>query len=130
MERKLRQIRLSLSRAEWQTIVQELDSLPETAECCGRAIDSLRSRLASATRGPDEMVVLAQTSLAWSPLILGICLHLSYRTTLLPTAQRLRSQMEVQVRRIESPVHLDNPRESQRWRPIPPDDWRERIDQN
>lgn len=130
VERRSRPIRLSLSRAEWETIVNALDTQPETAECCGKAIDALRSHLSSVVGEPDEIVAIAQTSTAWSALILGICLHLTHETTLLPMAKRLRSQLEVQVRRIESPVHLEDPVNIQQWHPISADDCRERIDRN
>ncbi|GEM_PF-7114732 len=130
MKVKQRQIHLSLSLAEWETVIRELDSLPETATACGRAIDTLRGYLHRVDCGPDELVVLSQTSLAWSPVILGVCLHLSYKLTLLPMAQRLRSQMEVQVRRIESPVQLEDPAEVRHWQPLPMDDWQDRVDPN
>ncbi|MGI5836482.1 MAG: hypothetical protein ACOX87_08315 [Chloroflexota bacterium] len=130
MERRARQIQLSLSRAEWETILNELDTQPETAECCAVAIDALRSHLSSVVAEPDDVVSLTQTSVAWSTLILGICLHLTHVTTLLPLAKRLRSQLEVQIRRIESPVYLENPADAQQWQPLTADDCWERIDRN
>lgn len=130
VERRARQIRLSLTRAEWDAILNELDTQPETAECCADAIDSLRSHLSSVACEPDEMVSFEQTSIAWSTLILGICLHLTHVTTLLPLAKRLRSQLEVQIRRIESPVYLESPAHIQQWQPLTADDCWERIDRN
>ena len=131
MERRARQIQLSLLRAEWETILNELDTQPETAECCAVAIDALRSHLSSVVAEPDDVVSLTQTSVAWSTLILGICLHLTHVTTLLHSGQATAEPTGGADQAYREPGLLGKaPADAQAVAASTADDCWERIDRN
>jgi hypothetical protein len=89
--------------------------MPEVAETCAPAIRELRSQLAATERDADELVTVSQPPLSWSPLIIGLAMHVLTHPTLLGTAEHLRGQMVAQARRIESPMRTDYPAQFKRW---------------
>ncbi len=113
MRRRL--IYLTLARAEWDDLARELSSLPQTSESCGSAIAALEDSLAGAESDPDQLVTLAQPSIQWSPLIFALSLHVLYSPSLLPIAERLRNQMEMQAKGIEGAVYPDEEGEGLQW---------------
>ncbi len=116
-----RMVHLTLARGEWYLIAQELGRLAETAESCGPAIATLEVRLSESEGYPDELLTIAQPPLGWSPLIFGLSLHVLRTPILLPIAEHLRNQMEMQVKRIEGAVRLEDPTELRRWQEAPLD---------
>src|SRR5450756_97326 len=58
---------LTLARLEWDAIVRELESAPETAEISRPATAALRAALGSHASDPEAMVTIAQPPLSWSP---------------------------------------------------------------
>lgn len=120
-----RQVRLTLGRGEWYLIVRQLATLPQTAEICKLAIATLQVQLGETEGNPSQMLTISQPPLNWSPLIFGLSLHVLLTPTLLPLAERLRSQMEMQTKRIEGAVRMEDPSEADLWEKAPVDDWRE-----
>ncbi len=114
-----RTIHLTLAWGEWYLIAQELGWLPQTAESCAPAIAALQARLAETEGYPDELFTIGQPPLNWSPLVFALSLHVLHDSTLLPVAERLRNQMEMQTRRIEGAVRPEDPAELRRWAKAP-----------
>ena len=94
-----RQTMLTLARLEWDSIVHELESSPETSEISTPAVAALRRQLEGRTSDPEEMVTISQPPLSWSPLIMALSLSVLCKPDLLAVAERLRDQMTMQVRR-------------------------------
>jgi len=107
---------LTLARLEWDAIVRELESAPETAEISRPATAALRAALGSHASDPEAMVTIAQPPLSWSPIIAALALNVLCKPALLPMAERLRDQMAMQARRgPDGWADVDGSTELRRW---------------
>ena len=121
---------LTLTRQEWEDLVASLAELSEVAWSCGPALVSLRAQLDRAGSAPHDVVTISQPPLSWSPLVMGLALHVLARPTLLPLAERLRDQMAAQAKRIEASVQPDHSANVRRWPGVPSDHLRGRVAPN
>jgi hypothetical protein len=111
-----RQTMLTLARLEWEAIVHELESTPETAKISAQGVSSLRAHLEMCTADPGEMVSIAQPPLNWSPLIMAISVNVLCKPDLLPMAERLRDQMAVQAKKgTDGLANVESSTEMRRW---------------
>ena len=112
---KRRMCHLTLARQEWDELANALENLPEVANTCRPQIEWLRQQVDDSTVGADELLALAQPPLSWSPLVIGLAIHVLTKPTLLQLAERLRSQMMAQAKRLESAVEVADPERMRRW---------------
>ncbi len=100
-------IRLTLSRLEWEEIARELAAWPESAAVSASVVRDLQARLEASRCRPDELITFSQSALSWAPLILALALQVRRDQTLLPVAEHLQSQIQMQVKRFEGPVRVE-----------------------
>lgn len=111
-----RQTMLTLARLEWDSIVHELESSPQTSEISTPAVAALRRQLEGRTSDPEEMVTISQPPLSWSPLIMALSLSVLCKPDLLTVAERLRDQMAMQARRgTDGLADVSETTEMRRW---------------
>jgi hypothetical protein len=127
---KRRLCHLTLARQEWADLLDALDAMPEVADTCRPSIEWLREQIAASSQAADELLTVAQPPLAWSPLVIGLAMHVLTRPNLLDLAERLRVQMMAQAKRLESPVSMDYPEQMRRWPAASSDGLGQRIGLN
>ena len=110
---------LSLARREWAELVGGLAALPDVAQTCAAGVSVIQQALARSHAKPDELVLVAQSPLQWSALILGLSVHVLRRPGLLGSAERLRDQMMAQARRVEGLPTSTDMRDLGAWSPRP-----------
>ena len=110
-----RQIRLTLSRWEWEEIARTLAACPESAAVSASAVRDLQGRIAACRRRPYELVTFSQSALSWAPLMLALSFQVQRDSRLQPLAEHLQSQIQMQVKRFEGPVRGDSLQQSQNW---------------
>lgn len=103
-----RLIHLTLSRLEWEAIARELSTWPESAAVSASVVRDLQARLAVSRSRQDELVTFSQSALSWAPLVLALALQVRRDPTLLPVAEHLQGQIQMQVKRYEGPVRIED----------------------
>lgn len=111
---------ITLTRQEWMGLIDALDDLPTIADACRTPLEWLRGRIDGLPPRSDEPVTISLPPLEWSPLAIGLAIHVFTRPGLVDLAERLRSQMMAQAKLLESPVDLDCSEDIRRW-PAAPD---------
>ncbi len=103
-----RLIHLTLARLEWEAIARELATCPESASVSASIVRDLQARLAASRRRQDELITFSQSALSWAPLVLALALQIQRDPTLLSVAEHLQSPIQMQVKRFEGPVRVDD----------------------
>ena len=68
----------------------------------------LQARLAASRCRSDELVTFSQSALSWAPLVLALALQVRRDPTLLDVAEHLQGQIQMQVKRYEGPVRIED----------------------
>lgn len=78
----------------------------------------LQASLEQQRCGAEEPVSIRQSPIQWSPLVLGLAVRVLQQPELLPVVEQLRDQMEMQARKIDGLMAMDESPNTVSWQQV------------